>query len=92
MFMTDNLSKASAPVGFDGLHTSEQKATQLTVSNHRNKSLMLKSEGTYIPQGIVQTLTLEKPQDCPSTPRLDQHTRFRCNGSSQLGRIYGIAL
>lgn len=58
--MTDNVSKASAPVGFDGLHTSEQKATQLTVSNHRNKSLMLKAEGTYIPQGIVQTLTLEK--------------------------------
>ena len=49
MFMTDNLSKASAPVGFDGLHTSEQKATQLTVSNHRNKSLMLKAEGTYVP-------------------------------------------
>lgn len=90
--MTDNLSKASAPVGFDGLHTSEQKGTQLklTVSNHRNKSLMLKAEGTYIPQGIVQTL--EKPQDCPSAPRLDQHTRFRRNGSSQLGRIYGIAL
>jgi len=90
MFMTDNLSKASAPVGFDGLHTSEQKATQLMVSNHRNKSLMLKAEGTYVPQGIVQTP--EKPQDCPSAPRLDQHTRLRCNGSSQLGRIYGIAL
>ena len=57
--MTDNLSKASAPVGFDGLHTSEQKATQLTVSNHPNESLILKGGGTYISEGIAQTL--EKP-------------------------------
>ncbi len=33
-----------------------------------------------------------KATHCPSAPRLDQHTCFRCNGSSQLGRIYGIAL